>query len=1244
MLRLTTFGGLSLGSDAGDVGGAAQQRRRLALLAVLAVAGRRGITRDKLLGLLWPESDESRGRSALSQALYALRKDTGSEDLVQGNEALWLDPAAITSDVADFDAAVAAGEHEQAATLYRAPFLDGVFLSNAASFEHWADAERRRRADAAERALEYLATDADARGDHAAASRWWRQFTALDPLKTRGAIGLMSALAAHGDRPGALRHAETYGRLVREELDAEPSAGVQALAERFRGEVGPRTFAERFVIERELGRGGMAVVFLALDRKHDRHVALKMLHPEIGAAVGRSRLEREILVTARLQHPHIIPLHDSGEAEGTLYFVMPFVDGESLRARMLRDARMPVAEATRFAREVAEALDHAHRHGVVHRDVKPENILLADGHAVVTDFGIARCVTVAVQETLTQAGVSIGTPAYMSPEQVAGDPDVGAASDLFSLGCVLFEMLAGRPPWIAANTQALLARRFTHAAPPLQSIVKDIPRWLAALVQHLLEADPAARPLTAGAVAQRLAEGTTSSPSTVPTPGDALVGRDREVAAARDLLERDDVTLVTLTGAGGSGKTRLAVQLAMDLETRFERVHFVDLAVVRDPDGVLPAIAEAIGAHSPAERDLLPHLAAALSPHASLIVLDNFEQVVAGAPVLNRLLGVVPGLKLLVTSRVRLGIRAEHEFFVAPLGVPAEGGSIDVAELRGNPAVQLFVHRAQEANPHLELNDDAVRAIARICVRVDGLPLAIELAAARCRLMSPGAILARVEKGFEVLAGGRRDAPERQHTMRRTIAWSHDLLSRDDQLLFARMAVFRGGCTLDAAEAVCQDDDCIDVLAGVEALLDASLLVRDAAAEASAEPRLRMLETVREFARELLTPAAGAVALNARHRDWYLKIAQALGPTLTGERQHAAVDGFVVEHANLRAALGWSLDRGDVPEALELGAALWRFWLIRGHLAEGRDWLDRILRLSAPESAMAVRATVLTGAGHLAQNHSAVGAATEHFAEALDIRRALGDWHGVSQGLANLGWMEWRRCDYVAARRLSSESLALAESLGDTQVAALALSNLGFTALFEGDLVAARPALERSLQLRSDLCDQRGVAFAQTVLGWTLCRAGDLGGAKRLLGAAMDTYRSLGDKRLHVFAVDVLVEVHLREQSVPLAARMLDCESLPVLRRVGDRWSLAHALALRSWSARLEGDLAVATATATESLALRRAEGDRHGIAECLALLADIARLDGRDDDARSLLQESRGLREAIGDCRGVAECDALLG
>ncbi|MDQ3998233.1 MAG: protein kinase, partial [Gemmatimonadota bacterium] len=573
MLRLRAFGGLALVGDAEPLGGAALQPRRLAVLAALAVAGPQGLSRDKLLGLLWPETTDARGRQALSQALYALRRDTDADDLVLGGEQLRLNPAAISSDVGELEAALAAGDRERVAALYEGAFLDGVYLSDGDAFERWTEMQRIRFAHLAERALEQLAVDADVAGDHDAAIRWWQRLTTLDPLKTRAAVRLVSALAARGNRSEALRHADQYAKLVRQELDAEPNPDVTALAERLRNEVTPSRFEGRFAIERELGRGGMAVVYLARDLKHDRQVALKMLLPEVGAVIGRDRLAREILVTARLQHPHILPLHDSGEADGRLYYVMPYVAGESLRARLTRESRLAVDETLRLAREVADALDHAHARGVVHRDIKPENILLADGHAMVADFGIAKALSAAATATgsITATSTIVGTPAYMAPEQVAGDTSVDGRSDIFSLGCVVYEMLAGRPPWIATTTQALLARRFTEEPTSLRVVRPEVTAAVDHAVRRALASEPDARFPTAGDFVTALFT-PESGGAALPVASGALIGREQALAAATSLVTRSGVRLVTFTGAGGSGKTQLAL-------------HVVSRAAARFPDG-----------------------------------------------------------------------------------------------------------------------------------------------------------------------------------------------------------------------------------------------------------------------------------------------------------------------------------------------------------------------------------------------------------------------------------------------------------------------------------------------------------------------------------------------------------------------------------------------------------------------------------------------------------------------------------
>lgn len=1214
MLRLRTFGGLSLESDRGPLRGAALQRRRLGLLAILAEAGASGLTRDRLIGLLWPEVAESRARSALSQALYALKRDTGEAQLVVGYDRLALDGRALTSDVSEFRDAIARDDAATAASLYTGAFLDGVFLDDAPEFEHWLDDARLRLAHAAERTLERLASEAEDRGDHAAAADWWRRLTALAPLKTEAVLRLMESLAEGGDRAGALRQAERYALRTREELEAEPSEAITALARRLRGEAGEQRVSDRFVIERELGRGGSAVVYLARDTRHDRPVALKMLHPDVSAAIGRDRLAQEIRITARLQHPHILPLHDSGEWADTIFYVAPFVDGESLRARLVRDGPLSMAETLTVGQEMADALDHAHRHGIVHGDVKPENILLADGHAMLADFGIARAMS-------------------------EGDE----ACDLFSLGCVLFEMLTGRPPWIARHARGTTSGGAPMPAPALRKLRPDTPPWLAELVHQMLSDQLARRPATAGVIARALRGGASAPPTLLPIVGDAMIGRDAELAAAGALLESAAITLLTLTGAGGVGKTRLAIQVARACESQFDRIYFVDLSPVRDAAGVAPAIAAAVGLPLQGDRHPLDALASACSDRRILLVLDNFEQVVSAAPTVARLATAAPLIKILVTSRVRLGVPGEHELNVAPLAVPADNAA--EANLRENPAVRLFVRRATEANAALVFDDDVVRDAARICARLDGLPLAIELAAARCRLMAPRTVASRLAAGFGLLSGGSRHAPERHQTMRHAVAWSYALLTAEEQKLFVRMAVFAGGCTLPAAEDVCADDDSsLSVLDGLAALVDASALVRDVPAHGG-EPRLRMLATVREFALELLSASPEAEEMTRRHADCFGRWATSLAPQLVGEAQNETLALLAAEHANFAAALQCTLERGDANASLELGAALWRYWLVRGHLVEGLAWLTRMLALPASNdpSLDALRADVMTGAGHLAQNSGAVEQATLHFRAALAIRQRLGDRAGVARALADLGWIRWRQCDFPEARRLSTECLALAEQLGAARIAALALTNLGAAALFEGKFDEARVMLARSAALRAEAADRRGVAFANTLLGWALCRSGSLDEARVMLEAAEETLRAVDDRRLIYFARDIRAEVYLRQGDATTAAAVLEIDSISGVRRFGDRWSVAHGLALASWTSRLLGRVEQATAFAQESLELRLAEADRYGEAECLALLAAVAGMSAERDRATELLRRSREIRSTIGDVAGVAECNAEL-
>jgi predicted ATPase len=1016
------------------------------------------------------------------------------------------------------------------------------------------------------------------------------------------------------------------------------------------------TLVDRYSVERSLGVGGMSEVFAARDLRHDRPVAIKVVRHDVTAPRVAERFEREVRIAARLQHPHIVPLFDSGAAEDARYYVMPLVDGPSLRSRLEAGPPLTLEEVIQIATEVAGALDYAHAHGIVHRDIKPENILLSGGHALVADFGIARpAVDTLDSSTLTQ-GFAVGTPAYMSPEQAAGERALDGRSDQYALACVVFELLAGRPPFRAATAQGIISKHFLEAVPPLPLAPPVPSRALDQVLGRALAKEPAARFATTGdfasalrAASRRSAESDPSglafgsSGAGIPVAA-PIIGREEAVADAISLLRRSDVRLVTFTGPGGSGKTRLAIEVSARAHNDFPAgVSFVALGPVADTGAVPTAIAQALGIRATDPAAVAEEIARRSNHRRALLVLDDFERHVSAAPWVAELLAAAPGLTVLVTSRVRLRVRVEHEFPVPPLELPEL--STDAGRDPSTYAsVQLFAQRARAVDPSFTLTDENIRPVAEICARLDGLPLAIELAAARVRLLPPGAMVRRLDNRLRLLTGGSRDLPARQQTIRRTIDWSYDLLSEPERRLFARLAVFAGSFSVDAAERVCDPDGAVglDVLDGLAALSDASLLSRDTR-HRDGEARLRMLETVREFALQQLERDPGADFVRDCHRDWYLELAQRAAPRLAGEQVDRWVSALAMEHANINAALARSVQAGDVARALAFGAALWRYWLVHGDLLEGRGWLDRILALAVPESFAAARADALTGAATLAHNLGYLDEARRHCLGALELRRSLGDDAGAARALADLGWITWLSCDFAEARRISHESLELATRAGDRRGMAQALSTIGWAFLFEGDLESARDAYQRCLAIRRELADRRGIAIMIWLLGWTAGRAGDHARGFELLEEALPAFRAVGDIRLYAYVLATLAEVSLDAGDIRRAQSALESEALPLFRRTDDRWGLAHVLILLSQVSRERQELDRAESLARESQEICRAIHDRYGVAQCLAALAEVARARRDEATSRSLYAESLEIRKAIGDRRGIEECERAL-
>lgn len=1010
----------------------------------------------------------------------------------------------------------------------------------------------------------------------------------------------------------------------------------------------PPLLAGRYQLEVLVARGGCGAIYRGLDRQTGATVAVKQVTVAADDDLWGQALRREAQTLRRLAHPRLPAFVDTFAADSDHYLVMAYVDGEDLARQLARRTTpFPVAQVLAWADQLLELLGYLHgqQPPVIHRDLKPANLKLdADGGVVLLDFGLAKGVATAMHSL---PGYTL---AYAAPEQVRGE-GTNSRSDLYSLAATLYHLMTGVKPADALRREAALLAGRPDPLAPAHEITPAVPPALSDVLAVALALDPAQRFADVGQMRRSLQAALEEPPTrlvasrpaacaiphNLPAPLSSFIGREREVADVCARLRREDVRLLTLVGPGGVGKTRLALHSASQLLAEFPQgVFFVPLVEAVEPAQALSVLAQALGVRAARGQEIVDALVDFLRHGRRLLLLDNFEHLLEAAPLITTLLAAAADLKVLATSRERLRLTGEHVLIVAPLDAPAAEAALPLAAVAAYPAVALFAQRAGAVWPAFTLDEANMQDVATLCRALDGLPLAIELAAARVQHLTPAAMLEQLHRPLLWLNDGPRDVHVRHRSLDAAMHWTYGLMDEPSRALWRRLAVFVGGCSEEAVELVVRrlphraEEEVSRLTAS---LLDKHILRPTDGPDG--EQRFVMLETLRAYGQERLRQHNEVDGAMQAMADYCLALSEQAAPELVGPQAVRWLQRLDAEHPNLRAVLRWALDRGEGELALNLCVNLWPHWRARGYLQEGRHWFQQAL--SVGETAAApLRARAYNKAGILAYEQGDVAEAERCETTALRLQSGPDDrWDRIST-LNMLGVIAMERARYGDAERWLTEAVAAAQAAGHTLNGAHALNNLGVTALRGGYARRALGIFEQSLAAFESLGDRRSVTLLHTNLGEARHRLGQPEEALSLLAGAQAEWSAFGDPAGEAAAVHAQALIRADKGDFAAAAALWN-DALRALERIGAEHLRARCLDGLGMLAVRQGRPGKGVELLEQAQRLYQRLGDLRSVSYVVGDLSDAALAQGDRAAAGELCQEARALAEQVGDDYGLA-------